>query len=241
MRPPVVPSYRQYCTGSRGNFGSFRNTHRTGCSPPLRRPRVIRRHFPGRSGFLEEPSRLRGQCLEAVADYIPELSKADPALSASASPRWTARSCDRRRQQLPFTIQSISRSSSRSRSTDSGPKRVEDGQRRAFGRSFNSIHLTTTTVRSIHGQRRRDCLLRAHPWIAGDGAFEHIRRKNSGHSPVDRWRSTAVYASEAPPAITTAPSPTCCGTIRSLRATSTPFSMSASISARCSSRRATSP
>jgi hypothetical protein len=156
-----------------------------------------------------------------VADYIPELAKADPADFGIAIATVDGRVYETGTTRKAFTIQSISKPLVYGVALeDQGPERVRQVVGvEPTGEAFNSISLEPGTGRPLEpdDQRRGHCHLvaggRRH--AAGPaGACDWTARCRP--MPAGRWPSTRRCSNRnGPPATATAPSATCCATTTS--------------------------
>ena len=150
----------------------------------------------------------------AVADYIPELGKADPAHFGISLATLDGHVYEVGDSQVPFTIQSMSKAFVFALALDTlGAARVESAIGvEPSGDPFNSIRLNADNhpFNAMVNAGAIACSGLIHE-AKGDGAFEYIR---AGARPVCRARRSAStrpsLPPKAPPATATAPLPICC-------------------------------
>ena len=174
----------------------------------------------------------------AVADYIPELSKANPAhfgVSLATIDGYVYEVGD---SAAPFTIQSISKAFVFALALETlGADRVEAAIGvEPSGEAFNSIRLSgdNRPFNPMVNAGAIACSGLIHQ-AEGNGAFELIHENAEPASPDASSTSTTPFSPpNAPQATEIAPSPGCFVTIQWCRATSMRCLMSISASARCS-------
>ena len=189
-------------------------------------------------------ARFLGECLATyagntdgeVANYIPELRKANPAHFGISVATIDGHVYEVGDTAVPFTIQSISKAFVFALALEQlGAEKVEATIGvEPSGEPFNSIHLNSDN-RPFNAMVNAGAIACSGLIYRkdGDGAFERIRRRAQPFCrPHARRRRSGVRCPNARPATATAPSLICCAITPSSPATSMRCSTSISVNVR---------